>query len=110
MPLAEVIIPLLTVFFTLNALLSNLTAYDFGYLSSAGLIERTTNTFNTVQKLEKYRGHLYNWYDTITLTPLHPRYISTVDSGNLTGHLIVLKQGLLSIINERNVLLEKLAQ
>src|SRR5665647_2284561 len=81
------------------ALLSNLTAYDFGYLSAEKLIERTANTLNTVQKLERYRGHLYNWYDTITLAPLAPRYISTIDSGNLAGHLIVLKQGLLSIVN-----------
>ncbi len=83
------------------ALLSNLTAYDFGYLSTAELIERTTNTLDSVQKLEKYHGHLYNWYDTITLFPLAPRYISTVDSGNLAGHLIVLKQGLLSITNDK---------
>lgn len=82
------------------ALLSNLTAYDFGYLSAGELIEHTTKTLNTVQKLEKYRGHLYNWYDTTTLAPLSPRYISTVDSGNLAAHLIVLKQGLLNIIND----------
>ncbi|MEP6926364.1 MAG: glucoamylase family protein [Ginsengibacter sp.] len=83
------------------ALLSNLTAYDFGYLSAEKLIERTANTLNTIQKLEKYRGHLYNWYDTINLVPLTPRYISTVDSGNLAAHLIVLKQGLLSIMNDK---------
>jgi len=83
------------------ALLSNLTAYDFGYLSAEKLIERTANTLNTVQKLERYSGHLYNWYDTITLAPLAPRYISTIDSGNLVAHLIVLKQGLLSIINDK---------
>ncbi|MEJ7673947.1 MAG: hypothetical protein WKF59_14925 [Chitinophagaceae bacterium] len=53
------------------ALLSNLTAYDFGYLPAEKLIERTANTINTVQKLEKYRGHLYNWYDTITLAPIN---------------------------------------
>ena len=81
------------------ALLSNLTAYDFGYLSADKLIIRTTNTLHTLHKLEKYNRHLYNWYDTITLSPLVPRYISTIDSGNLAGHLIVLKQGLLSIVN-----------
>ena len=80
-------------------LLSNLTAYDFGYLSAEKLIERTTNTLHTLHKLERYNRHLYNWYDTITLAPLAPRYISTIDSGNLAGHLIVLKQGLLSIVN-----------
>ncbi|GAC1420463.1 MAG: glucoamylase family protein [Flavisolibacter sp.] len=83
------------------SLLSNLTAYDFGYLSAEKLISRTSLTINTVEKLEKYRGHLYNWYDTISLKPLIPRYISTVDSGNLAGHLIVMKQGLLLIINDK---------
>ncbi|UUX93689.1 GH36-type glycosyl hydrolase domain-containing protein [Methanoplanus endosymbiosus] len=75
-------------------LLANLTAYDFGYLSLRGLIERTGNTMNTMGQLKRFRGHFYNWYDTITLKPLLPRYISTVDSGNLVSHLLVLRQGL----------------
>ena len=79
------------------ALLSNLTAFDFGYITAGQLIDRTSDTIGTIQKLEKYRGHLYNWYDTISLLPLSPKYISTVDSGNLTGHLITLKQGLLAL-------------
>ncbi len=79
------------------SLLANLTAYDFGYLTAGELIELTTNTLTTLQRMEKYRGHLYNWYDTQTLSPLSPRYVSTVDSGNLVGHLLTLKQGLLSI-------------
>lgn len=83
------------------ALLSNLTAYDFGYITAGQLIERTSNTIRTVQGMEKYRGHLYNWYDTETLAPLAPKYISTVDSGNLAGHLITLKQGLLSIAEKK---------
>ena len=82
-------------------LLSNLTAYDFGYISSGKLIERTANTLNTIQSLEKYRGHLYNWYDTVFLTPLSPRYISTVDSGNYIGHLITLQQGLLTLQEDK---------
>ena len=45
-------------------------------------------------QLKRFRGHFYNWYDTITLDPLLPRYISTVDSGNLVGDLLVLRQGL----------------
>jgi hypothetical protein len=48
-------------------------------------------------QLKRYRGHFFNWYDTITLEPLLPRYISTVDSGNLVGDLLVLRQGLLEI-------------
>jgi cyclic beta-1,2-glucan synthetase len=87
------------------SLLSNLTAYDFGYITAAELIELTTNTLNTMQSMEKYRGHLYNWYDTQTLMPLTPRYISTVDSGNLLGHLVTLKQGL-SDIPDRKILAE----
>ncbi len=79
------------------SLLSNLSAYDFGYITTEKLIERTVNSVNTLNRLEKHRGHLYNWYDTVSLQPLNPRYISTVDSGNLAGHLITLKQGLLSI-------------
>ncbi|MEO6490701.1 MAG: glucoamylase family protein [Ferruginibacter sp.] len=85
------------------SLLSNLTAYDFGYITALEFIERTTNTVNTMQQMERYRGHLYNWYDTISLVPLFPRYISTVDSGNMAGHLITLKQGLLSIPDKKIV-------
>ena len=82
-------------------LLSNLTAWDFGYIPATELIERTTNTISTVQRMERFKGHLYNWYDTRSLSPLHPRYISTVDSGNLTGHLITLQQGLLGLLNSK---------
>lgn len=83
------------------ALLSNLTAYDFGYITAGQLIERTSNTMHTIQRMEKYRGHLYNWYDTQSLAPLAPKYISTVDSGNMAGHLITLKQGLLTIAEKK---------
>ena len=79
------------------SLLSNLTAYDFGYLTSTELVQRTSNTIQTMQGMEKYRGHLFNWYDTISLEPLLPKYISSVDSGNMAGHLITLKQGLLAL-------------
>ncbi len=79
------------------SLLSNLTAWDFGYLTTRQFAERTAHALDTMQSMEKYRGHFYNWYDTLTLQTLPPRYISTVDSGNLTGHLIVLRQGMLSM-------------
>ncbi len=84
-------------------LLSNLTAYDFGYITISQFIERTGNTITTLRQMQRYRGHFYNWYDTGSLAPLFPRYISTVDSGNLAGHLLTLKQGLLSIINNKIV-------
>ncbi|MEP7268462.1 MAG: glucoamylase family protein [Saprospiraceae bacterium] len=78
-------------------MLSNLGAYDLGYITAQQLLERTSNTLQTLQKMERYSRHFYNWYDTVTLTPLFPRYISTVDSGNMAGHLIILKQGLTAI-------------
>ncbi|HTD94870.1 MAG TPA: glucoamylase family protein, partial [Chitinophagaceae bacterium] len=83
------------------SLLSNLTAHDFGYITSSQLADMTGKTLNTVHNMEKYRGHLYNWYDTQTLAPLFPKYISTVDSGNMVGHLITLRQGLLSIPDQK---------
>ena len=76
------------------ALLANLAARDFGYISADGLIQRTQDTLATMQKLERYRGHFYNWYETRTLQPLLPFYVSSVDSGNLAGHLLTLSSGL----------------
>ncbi|MEK6663014.1 MAG: glucoamylase family protein [Pseudomonadota bacterium] len=79
------------------ALLANLTAYDFGYIPAGQLIERTANSLRTMHDLERHRGHFYNWYDTLSLKPLHPIYVSTVDSGNLAGHLLTLRPGLLAL-------------
>ncbi|MBS1138193.1 MAG: beta-(1,2)-glucan production associated transrane protein, partial [Proteobacteria bacterium] len=83
------------------ALLANLSAYDFGYIPAGQLIERTANTLRTMEGLERYRGHFYNWYDTQTLQPLPPLYVSTVDSGNLGGHLLTLRAGLLALADDR---------
>ncbi|MDB5200795.1 MAG: putative protein NdvB [Ferruginibacter sp.] len=85
------------------ALLANVTARDFGYIGLTKLVERTTNTINSMQRMERFNGHLFNWYDTETLLPLHPKYVSTVDSGNLMGHLITLKQALLALPDEKIV-------
>ncbi len=79
------------------ALLANLSAYDFGYISAGQLLERTANALRTMEALERHRGHFYNWYDTLSLKPLLPMYISTVDSGNLAGHLLTLRQGLFAL-------------
>jgi len=79
------------------ALLANLAAYDFGYLPSGQLVERTENALGTMDTLARHRGHFYNWYDTQSLDPLLPLYVSTVDSGNLSGHLLTLRQGLLEL-------------
>jgi cyclic beta-1,2-glucan synthetase len=78
-------------------LLSALAAHDMGWLVSQRLIDRLANTFGTFSKLERYRGHFYNWYDTETLAILRPAYISSVDSGNFAGHLHTLRQGLLEL-------------
>ncbi|MGY1519469.1 GH36-type glycosyl hydrolase domain-containing protein [Luteimonas sp. A482] len=79
------------------SLLADLAAYDFGYLPVAGVVQRTGNTLRTLESMPRHRGHFYNWYDTATLEPLAPKYVSAVDSGNLAGHLLTLRQGLLAL-------------
>ncbi|MEN3337713.1 MAG: cyclic beta,2-glucan synthetase [Acidobacteriota bacterium] len=81
-------------------LMSTLSAFDFGYLGFPGVIERLERTFATLLGLGRYRGHFYNWYDTRTLAPLLPSYVSTVDSGNLAGYLLTLKNGIVALIEE----------
>ncbi|MGA8570846.1 MAG: glucoamylase family protein [Desulfobaccales bacterium] len=83
------------------SLLANLAAYDFGYISAGRLVERTANALHTMTALERHRGHFYNWYDTESLQPLLPLYISTVDSGNLAGHLLTLRAGLLALPDKK---------
>ncbi len=78
-------------------LLSILAAHDRGYIGILELSLRLSDTLDGMKQLEKYRGHLLNWYDTRTLNPLPPRYVSVVDSGNLAGCLLVLKQGCLEM-------------
>jgi len=82
------------------SLLANLTAWDFGFLTAAELLQRTRDTFNTMARMERHLGHFYNWYDTQTLNPLHPMYISAVDSGNLAGHLLTLAPGLTALADQ----------
>ncbi|MFA7329472.1 MAG: glucoamylase family protein [Candidatus Delongbacteria bacterium] len=79
------------------SLLANLCAHDLGYLSAGQLLERTARTLDSMEQLERHRGHFYNWYDTVTRRALRPLYVSTVDSGNLTGHVRVLRSGLLEL-------------
>ncbi len=74
------------------ALLSTVTAHDFGWIGRFETIERLELSFESIERLELFRGHLFNWYDTQSLQPLEPRYVSTVDSGNLAGHLVALSQ------------------
>jgi cyclic beta-1,2-glucan synthetase len=76
------------------ALLSTLAAYDFGYLAIKDLAARLKNSLQTLDELPRYRGHFLNWISTSDLSPLEPRYVSTVDSGNLVACLMTLVQGL----------------
>ncbi len=76
-------------------LASTLTAHDLGYLALGAMVERLEKTFDALDRLETHWGHFYNWYDTRTLEPLPPTYISTVDSGNMLGCLVALRQGLI---------------
>ena len=88
------------------SLLANLAAYDFGYISTGRLIERNASTLASMQGLERFKGHFYNWYDILLLEPMQPQYISTVDSGNLSGHLLTLQQGMMELL-ERKILPEQ---
>lgn len=81
-------------------LVSNLAARDMGYINTIELLERTQNSLNTIEKMEKWNGHLYNWYNTTNLEVLRPKFISTVDSGNFAGYLMVLNEGLLHYQNK----------
>src|SRR5690606_24713887 len=71
-------------------LLSVVSARDFGWISMADAVSRIESTLSTIEIMPRERGHLFNWYDTKTLKPLHPLYISAVDSGNLAGHLVAV--------------------
>jgi cyclic beta-1,2-glucan synthetase len=80
-------------------MLSTASAWDFGYLGGEELAARTGNLYASLEKLETHRGHFLNWYDTLTLQPLEPRYVSVVDSGNLAGCLIAYTSLLREIAN-----------
>jgi cyclic beta-1,2-glucan synthetase len=84
-------------------LISTLAAYDFGYLSAGAVVTRLEPVFGTLLQLQRYRGHFYNWYDTRTLAPLVPEYISSVDSGNLAGYLLTTRVGLLQFAREPRI-------
>ncbi|HMM47285.1 MAG TPA: glucoamylase family protein [Thiobacillaceae bacterium] len=85
------------------SLLADLAAHDFGYLTAGECLDRLANTMDAMEKLERYRGHFYNWYDTRSLQPLYPKYVSSVDSGNLAGCLLTLQAGL-NELKEQSIL------
>lgn len=76
--------------------LSTACAAEFGWIGTADMLDRMENTLATLRALPRYRGHFFNWYDTQTLAPLLPVYVSTVDSGNLSGHLLASAQACLA--------------
>lgn len=82
------------------SLLANLSALDFGYIHGGDLLALTRRTFTTLEGLPRHRGHFFNWYNTETLEVLTPRYVSTVDSGNLAGCLLVLQHGLAELVSQ----------
>ncbi len=83
--------------FLLNA---RQVACELGYLTVPEFVEQTQRTLDTMDRLPCYKGHLLNWYDTRTLAPLEPRFVSTVDSGNLEASLITLKNGCSALLEK----------
>ena len=86
-------------------LLSTFSAHDLDLLTATDLTERLERTFGTLQQLRRHKGHFFNWYDLHELRVLEPAYISTVDSGNIAGHLIAIRQACIALA-EREPLLE----
>ena len=81
-------------------LLSTVSAWDFGYLTLDQVVERGLATMDTLNRLERFEGHLLNWYQIETLEPLPPRYVSMVDSGNLLASLWALRQGYEELLSQ----------
>jgi cyclic beta-1,2-glucan synthetase len=84
-------------------LLSTVCARDLGWISTLELVERLEATLATLGQMELFRGHLFNWYDTLDLHPLEPKYVSTVDSGNLAGHLLAIGNSCRELMEKASV-------
>ena len=82
---------------------ATLCARDFGYISTLEMVRRMEKTLNTAEKLEKWHGHLLNWYNTKTLEAMEPRYVSAVDSGNYVGDLIMTSNGIREYKNTESI-------
>ncbi len=74
-------------------------AFELGFLSSAAAVKRLSRCIEGIEKAEKWKGHLYNWYDITNLEPLEPRYVSSVDSGNLACYLILVDEALTDMLS-----------
>ncbi|MBW8770145.1 MAG: carbohydrate-binding protein, partial [Gemmatimonadetes bacterium] len=81
-------------------LLATVSAFDLAFISAEAMAKRLELAFRSLERMGRFRGHFYNWYDLQDLRVLEPAYISTVDSGNLAGHLIALRQALLAIAKD----------
>jgi cyclic beta-1,2-glucan synthetase len=84
-------------------LLSSVAAHDFGWIGTVEAVERLEATLTTMSQMELFKGHSYNWYDTLDLHPLDPKYVSTVDSGNLAGHLIALANAAREMVQRSSI-------
>jgi cyclic beta-1,2-glucan synthetase len=85
------------------ALVSVQVAYNRGYITFGELLERIWNTLKTMERLERYEGHFYNWYQTRLGEVLYPKYISTVDSGNLAAGLISIRESIKKTMNKKGI-------
>src|SRR5206468_11964753 len=81
-------------------LLSTVSARDLGFITAEDMARRLELALRSLERLRRFRGHFYNWYDLHDLTVLEPAYISTVDSGNLSGHLIAVRRACLEMAGE----------
>jgi cyclic beta-1,2-glucan synthetase len=81
-------------------LLSTMSAVDFGFITRSDMIDRVEKVFRSLERMRRYQGHFFNWYDLSELKVLEPAYVSTVDSGNFAGHLIALKQGCYEMLKD----------
>ncbi len=81
-------------------LLSTMSAVDFGFITRSDMIDRVEKVFRSLERMRRYHGHFFNWYDLSELKVLEPAYVSTVDSGNFAGHLIALKQGCYEMLKD----------
>jgi len=81
-------------------LLATVSAYDLEFISLDTMAKRLEQAFRSLERMGRFRGHFYNWYDLQDLRVLEPAYISTVDSGNLAGHLIALRQACLTMAKD----------
>ncbi len=88
-------------------LLSTVAAKDFGWIGIGEMVDRLESTLMVLHSLPRYKGHFYNWYDLQKKQPLDPQYISSVDSGNFAGHLLVIAQACEEILRSPLPTLER---